>query len=128
MSNEATLFANVPKSNYLSLFDNEKLNYEKVIDYLEFKKAELAKITGVPITSIRYDWRIPKEVQERCMQWAVALELVAQFFKDANKAVLWFKIPNPMLGNVTPRDMIRVGRFKKLFSIIQNSLNDNKRD
>src|SRR5258708_20398412 len=121
MNSGSTIFDNVPKTNLLELYHGNQLEYEKVIGLLEFSKSEISKISGIPVGSVRYDQRIPKEIEDRLNEWAVALELVAQFFQEAGKAVLWFKIPNPMLGNVTPRDMIRVGRFKKLISIIQNS-------
>jgi hypothetical protein len=31
------------------------------------------------------------------------------------------------LGNITPRDMIRIGRFKKLHRFILNALSENER-
>jgi uncharacterized protein (DUF2384 family) len=69
---------------------------------------------------------MPKELQERLMEWAVALNLVAQFFNDEQKTVLWFRTPNPLLGDMTPRDMIRVGRFRKLVRFIQTALSENE--
>ncbi|HLX52475.1 MAG TPA: MbcA/ParS/Xre antitoxin family protein, partial [Aquella sp.] len=60
-------------------------------------------------------------------EWATAINLVAEFFNDPNKTMIWFKTPNPQLGDMSPRDMIRIGRFKKLFSFIQSALNDNKK-
>ena len=69
---------------------------------------------------------MPKELEERVREWAVALSLVAQYFKDEHKTVLWFKTMNPLLGNITPRDMIRIGRFKKLYRFILNALEENK--
>ena len=77
--------------------------------------------------SVRYDQKMPKELEDRVREWAVALALVAQYFKDGQKTVLWFKTPNPLLGNIAPRDMIRVGRFSKLHRFIANALADNKR-
>jgi hypothetical protein len=48
--------------------------------------------------------------------------LVAEYFKgDLEKTALWFKIDNPMLGDVSPREMIRAGRFKKLIKFIYNA-------
>ncbi len=42
------------------------------------------------------------------------------------KTLLWFRTPNPMLGNATPRIMIRMGRFKKLLTFIQTALEESK--
>lgn len=49
------------------------------------------------------------------------------FNGDTAKAWLWFKTPNPMLGFVSPLDMIKVGREKKVMNFIDNALNENKR-
>lgn len=70
---------------------------------------------------------MPDDLEVRLIEWATALNQVAKYFNDENKTVLWFKTPNPMLGGITPRDMIRVGRFKKLFKIIHQALDENQR-
>lgn len=70
---------------------------------------------------------MPNELKERITEWAIALNLVAGFFKDEKKTVLWFSMPNPLLGGMSPRDMIRVGRFKKLLKFIHNDLDENQR-
>ena len=28
---------------------------------------------------------------------------IGQYFKDLDKTVLWFKVSNPLLGNIAPR-------------------------
>jgi len=128
MANNA-LFETLPtkSEDYLSLFESGKPDYQKVVEILEFKKAEVAKASSVPLESIRYDAKMPKELENRLLEWAVALAAVGRYFKDQTKAVLWFKIPNPLLGNVAPREMIRVGRFQKLYRFIQNALEENER-
>ena len=121
------IFATVPKKDYLSFFDDEKPKYSRVIDFLEFKKEDISKATEVPLSSVRYDEKIPKELHDRIREWAILLNLVAGHFKgDAHKTALWFTISNPLLGNVTPRDMIRFGRYKKLFQFIINAVAENK--
>jgi hypothetical protein len=65
---------------------------------------------------------MPEDLRLRLTEWATALNLVAEFFKDQDKTILWFTIPNPLLGDIAPRDMIRVGRFKKLLKFIQTAL------
>ncbi len=71
---------------------------------------------------------MPAELRERLTQWATALNLVAGFFQDQGKTIIWFFMPNPLLGGMSPRDMIRVGRFKKLLNFIQTALDENQRD
>jgi hypothetical protein len=65
-------------------------------------------------------------LQDRFLEWATAINRVGQYFKDIDKTVLWFRLPNPALGNVAPRDMIRVGRAHKLLRFIETALDENK--
>lgn len=78
------------------------------------------------LKSVCYDDKIPQELQEHMREWAIALNLVGNFFKDKEKTTLWFHIPNPLLGNVSPRDMIRLGRSKKLLKFIQTTLEESE--
>jgi hypothetical protein len=126
--NEVSLFDTVPKDDYLSLFRAGKQpDYQRVVKLLDFNKKEVAKASNVSVHSVRYDQKMPKELEDRLKEWAVALALVAQYFKEPQKTVLWFKVPNPLLGNVAPREMLRVGRFNKLHRFIVNALNENER-
>jgi hypothetical protein len=81
--------------------------------------------TGIPKNVIRFDDKMRADLEERIREWAVAISLVAAFFKNYDKTFLWFQTPNPLLGNVAPRVMIRIGRFKKLLKFIQIALNEN---
>jgi uncharacterized protein (DUF2384 family) len=122
-----TLFETVPKEDYLSLFPSGVTDYEKVVDLLDFRKKDVARASNVALHSVRYDPpKMPKELQDRIQEWAVALGLVAQFFRDEQKTVLWFKTPNPLLGDIAPRDMIKIGRFKKLRQFILQALSENQ--
>ena len=121
-------FDTVPKEDYLSLFQNDKLKYDGVVDFLEFKKSDVSKAAGVPVSSVRYDEKMPIDLHERIREWATLLNLVAEHFKgDVNKTALWFTTPNLLLGNVTPRDMIRFGRYKKLVKFVLNARAENRR-
>ena len=122
------IFSTIPKQDYLSFFQNDKPKYNRIVDFLDFRKEDISKATEIPLSSVRYDEKIPKELHERIKAWAILLNLVAEYFKgDGTKTALWFTTPNPLLGNVSPRDMIRVGRYKKLFKFIFNALAENKR-
>ena len=68
---------------------------------------------------------MPAELKERLTEWATVLNLVEGFFNNQDKTLLWFTIPNPLLGGMSPRDMIRVGRFRKLLNFIQTALDEN---
>ena len=122
------LFGTVPKEDYLTLFPSGDTDYEKVVDLLDFRKKDVARASNVALHSVRYDPpKMPRELQDRIQEWAVALNLVAQFFRDEQKTVLWFKTPNPLLGDIAPRDMIRIGRFKKLRQFILQALSENEK-
>ena len=121
------LFDTVPKQDYLSLFSASGTDYSRVVKLLDFRKNDVARASKIPLGSVRYDPpKMPRILEERLNEWAVALNLVAQFFGDEQKTVLWFKTPNPLLGDIAPRDMIRIGRFKKLQRFIQNALSENE--
>lgn len=61
---------------------------------------------------------IDKGEAEAAIQVAV---LVLEYFKnDSEKTELWFFASNPMLGNLKPVDMIRMGRAVKLLKCIES--------
>jgi hypothetical protein len=120
-------FDTVPKKDYLSLFQNDKPKYDGVVEFLEFKKSDVSKAASVPVSSVRYDDKIPEELHERIREWATLLNLVAEHFGgNAQKTALWFTTFNPLLG-ITPRDMIRFGRYKKLVKFVLNARAENRR-
>ena len=108
-------------------FKGSNVYGQKVVDTLKYKKQEVSQASGIQLNSIRYDIKMPLELKERLIEWATAINLVADFFKDNEKTILWFNTPNPLLGEVTPRNMIRIGRSKKLIIFIRNALSENKR-
>jgi hypothetical protein len=122
------LFDTIPKEDYLGFFKEPKPDYNRVVQFNHYKKEDVSRATGVGLSSIRYDDKIPQELEDRLKEWAILFNLVAGFFNgDAKKTQLWFSVSNPMLGEISPRDMIRIGRYKKLQSFVLNSLAANKR-
>ena len=118
------IFSTVPKEDYLSVQDKPN----RIAEFLEFKKEDIAKATGVSLSSVRYDERMPSELRDRIREWATLLNLVAEHFHgDGKKTALWLTTLNPLLGNVTPRDMIRFGRYRKLFKFVVNAIAENRR-
>ena len=120
------IFSSIHVSDELGLFKGKGLpNYSRVKDILGYKE-DISIASGVPFGSIRFDKKIPLELTERITEWATAIALVHDFFKDENKTMLWFKFPNPLLADVATRDMIRFGRYKKLLKFIQSALEENR--
>ncbi len=123
----ADLFGTVPQDR-LALFEDDTVKYESVKELLSFNNEDVSTAVGVAPTSVRYDAKMPAQLQERLKEWATLLNLVATHFDgDAKKTALWFTMPNPLLGNIAPRIMIRHGRFKKLLRFVLNALAENRR-
>jgi hypothetical protein len=52
-------------------------------------------------------------------------EIAKKFFGSRNKASLWFRTPNPLLGGLRPSEMIKMGREKKLINFMKNCIRGN---
>ena len=113
------LYQNVSKTDPLNFWSNHGLDYRSVTEFLELNTSELSKIGGVAKSSVRFDAKIPKDLKERLEQIANIVGLVAEYFEgDPARTALWFKTPNPLLGEISPRDMIRYGRYRKLLNFV----------
>jgi hypothetical protein len=121
MTSTAVAFDTVPDTNHLGLL-GKNADLKKTVTFLSFSKEDVASAARVSKQSVRYDDKAPADVRERLMQIATVCELVAQHFGgDAARTVLWFTVPNPLLGNVAPRDMIRLGRYQKVLRLVQEA-------
>jgi len=122
MQNQA-IINNISQKEFLSFRNNDgELNYREVVDFLGLDKNAVSKIAGVSKSSVRYDHKIPRELREHLNQINNICQLVAEFFDgDPEKTALWFSTPNPVLGDLSPRDMLRFGRYKKLLKFIINA-------
>lgn len=107
------------RADLLGLSDDGHTNYKKVADLLQLSKEDLAKMADVKKASVRFDANIPQPVAQRLREIANIANLVAEYFSgDAHKVSLWFELANPMLGNMSPRNMIRAGRYTKVLNFI----------
>ncbi len=121
----AALFSNLPKGDPLGFGVGEQFHPEKVKDFLQLKKDEVSRLADVSIKSVRYDAAIPTAMLERFEEIAVTCNMVAEAFDgDADKTALWFRTKNPMLGDISPRDMIRLRRFDRLRRFIIGAMAD----
>lgn len=122
----AALFSNLPEGDPLGFGLGASFHPEKVRDFLQLKKDDVSRLADVSTKSVRFDSAIPAAVLERFEEIAVTCNLVAQVFDgDADKTALWFRTKNPMLGDISPRDMIRLRRFDRLRRFIVGAMADS---
>lgn len=116
------LFGTVPE-DLLHLGVGKSLDAKRVTTLLSLKRDDVSKISTVAPASVRYDESMPLAVRERMEEIASIMNMVAQTFEgNEDKTVAWFKARNPMLGDITPRDMIRLGRYERLRRFVVNAL------
>ena len=75
------IFSNIPKKDYLSFFEDNETKYQSVTHFLDFKNEDVSKAAGVPLSSVRYDNKMPAELRDRIKEWATLLNLVAGHFQ-----------------------------------------------
>lgn len=106
--------------------DSGEPDYRRVLDLLNLSKGDVSKVSGVAKASVRFDDRMPEPVRLRLDEICNVAALVAEFFEgDLRKTALWFRTPNPMFGKLSPRDMIRLGRYQKLLAYILEARNEH---
>ena len=126
METQPRLFRSVRDRDYLGFWADQTLKAREVAEFLQLKKPDVAKVAGVAPASVRFDQKMPREVHERLEEIANICALVAEYFEgDVAKTALWFRTRNPMLGDISPRDMIRFGRYAKLRQFVMDALNEN---
>ena len=113
------LTGHVFKHDLLTLFANHHVNYKRVAEIADLSKSDLGKLGKVAKSSVRFDDKMPQSVADRLREIGNIANLVAEYFNgDVQKVELWFRLPNPMLGNISPRDMIRLGRYERLLNFV----------
>lgn len=118
------LFDTVPE-DLLKFGHGDSFDAKKAADFLSLKKADVGRIADVAQSSVRWDANIPESVRIRMEEIASIINLVAkQFAGDQEKTVAWFRARNPLLGDVSPRDMIRLGRYERLRRFIIQAMSN----
>jgi len=120
----AEFFINVPQHNYLELYDSDERRHAgRVANFLRFEPSDLSQFAGLPKRQVRSVKDLPRDLLNRLIEIGNICELVAgHFHGDQHKTYLWFTLPNMMLGNIAPRDMIRIGRYRKLYKFVIDAL------
>jgi Protein of unknown function (DUF2384) len=74
---------------------------------------------------VRYDAAMPEQMRARLDEIANTINMVAQAFEgDPDKTVGWFRARNPLLGDVSPMDMIRLGRHERLRWFVASAMSE----
>lgn len=115
-----SIAAHIARKDLLGLYqEGGHPDYKRIAELVQLSKSDLSKLTGVAKSSVRFDANIPVPVAERLREFANIANLVAEFFEgDVQKVALWFELSNPMLGSLSPRNMIRAGRYKRLLNFV----------
>lgn len=53
-------------------------------------------------------------------------DLVNDYFEDEGTTERWLRMKNPLLGYVSPREMIKIGRGERLIKFIEVQKLENK--
>ena len=115
----ASITDHIARRDLLGLYREGHPDYKRIAELVQLSKADLSKLSGVAKSSVRFDASIPVPVAERVRELANIANLVAEYFDgDVQKVGLWFELQNPMLGNLSPRNMIRGGRYKRLLNFV----------
>lgn len=118
-----TIFSNIPQGDLFGIKTAGSFDYQEAARFLGMNKREVAKAAGVAESSVRYDERMPTGLKDFFMELISVLSVVSsQLEQDKEKTLLWFNMPNPMLGGVSPLQLILIGKHKKLMKFIQRSM------
>ena len=122
MANAMGLFDAVPQ-DFMRFGQGMAFEPRKVPYVLGLKNNDVSRLAAVSTSSVRYDDAMPEQMRDRLEEIANTINVVAGLFDgDVNKTAAWFKARNPMLGDVSPRDMIRLGRYERLRKFIINAM------
>ena len=111
----------LPESVLGLFLSNGEVSVEKTCEFLEISKKQLAAAFGVSENVIRPE-RMSQVTKDRFYKLAEAIERAALLLeKDANKTKLWFRLPNPNLGDISPRSLIIAKRSEVVLNFIDSA-------
>ena len=121
------LYGTVPPSRHMPFYDGEETDLSKVSRFFDLSKDNLKDITGLPKKQLKFqNPKIPKPLKEYIIEIASICELVANNFNgDIEKTALWFRLENPLLGNVSPNFMIKSSLHKELKRFVLDAMDGN---
>jgi hypothetical protein len=117
-TNTANIITESEFSNTLGLLTEEgKASPTETAEFLEISLNKLAKALGVD--TLRQD-RLGPMAEKKLQDLAVSLEVIAQSFGgNKTKARYWINTPNLHLGGAIPRDLILIGKYRKVVEFVE---------
>lgn len=62
----------------------------------------------------------------KTVTYTQAFSEILEFFNgDKDKAIAWYTVKNPALGDISPYEMIKIGKGRKLMQFIRSALAGN---
>lgn len=123
----APLFRSVPQSDSLLFGKGDHFEPKKVAEFMQLDRNAVSKIASVSSASVRWDENAPKAIRERMEEIGAIANMVADVFEgDIAKTALWFRTKNPLLGDIAPREMVRLGRHDRLRRFIVNAIQEDQ--
>ena len=120
------LFSNIAAKKIPAFYkENGETDYKEISVFLQLSNDDLAKIARISVKTIRFNGNIPLALKERMEEMKNVCELVFEMLGSIEKTQLWFKTKNQMLGNVSPKDLLRFGRYQKLLDVLMDIKNGN---
>lgn len=121
-----SLFSNIATTKIPAFYkENGETDYKEISVFLQLSPDDLAKIAKISVKTIRFSGNIPLALKERMEEMKNICELVFEMLGSIEKTQLWFKTKNQMLGNTSPRDLLRFGRYQKLLDVLMDIKNGN---
>ena len=122
MPTSSSLYSTIPQFMPDVLFSQGVADPRKTAAFLRFNAGDVATATGVPRKTVHLDAKITEEVRNRLTEIATICALVMEHFDgDLDKTHLWFTTRNPLLGNLSPRELIRFGLYRKVLRFVQEA-------
>ena len=113
-------------SNRMKFFDkrghlNQKTFFDFIENDLDIPKAQLANAFGFSSDQLRVE-RMSKKTTESFSQLAASIEQVSNILSNnKDKTIAWFNIPNAHFGGSSPKELILIGKFRKIQNFIFSS-------
>lgn len=112
----------VKSSHFPEFYKGGEVQPKIMMKFLGITRKDVCEMTGTHSATLRFDDRMQDSVRTAFIELANMIEFVANVFEgDRNKARIWFIITNLNLGDLSPVDMIKLGKANKLAQFIYSA-------